>query len=322
MRFIVYGVGGIGGGLAVALADSGQDVIGIARGAQLDAIRKGGLRLLTPDGERHAHFPCVGGPEEIDLREGDMILLTMKSQDTAAALARLAECGLRDQPVFCFQNGVANERLAASMGMNTHGVTVMMPGTYLTPGTVAVHATPRLAILDIGRYPQGNDRDDHALAGALEAAGMACFVLDRVMDSKHGKLLLNLGNIIQAALGAGEPADDLTGPVRAEARAVLAAAGIAWDDKDASDPRRETLLRSGEIEGVPRPGGSTLQSLLRGTGSVETDYLNGEIVELGKAHGVETPLNAALVALGRRMAREGLAPGSIGRDALEGLLGR
>nr|WP_281070704.1 ketopantoate reductase C-terminal domain-containing protein [Oceaniglobus trochenteri] len=142
------------------------------------------------------------------------------------------------------------------------------------------------------------------------------------MDSKHGKLLLNLGNIIQAALGAGEPADDLTGPVRAEARAVLAAAGIAWDDKDASDPRRETLLRSGEIEGVPRPGGSTLQSLLRGTGSVETDYLNGEIVELGKAHGVETPLNAALVALGRRMAREGLAPGSIGRDALEGLLGR
>ena len=66
MRFIIYGVGAIGGTVAAALSLSGGEVVGIARGAQLDAIRSGGLLLRTPDKEVRTRFSCVADPAEID----------------------------------------------------------------------------------------------------------------------------------------------------------------------------------------------------------------------------------------------------------------
>jgi 2-dehydropantoate 2-reductase len=65
----------------------------------------------------------------------------------------------------------------------------------------------------------------------------------------------------------------------------------------------------------PRPGaGSTWQSLARGAGSIEVDFLNGEITLLGRLHGVPTPANETLQVLADRMAREQQAPGSISPD--------
>ena len=57
MRIIVYGVGAIGGTVAAALALAGQEVVGIARGAQLAAIRAGGLLLRTPEQAARARVP-------------------------------------------------------------------------------------------------------------------------------------------------------------------------------------------------------------------------------------------------------------------------
>ena len=74
-----------------------------------------------------------------------------------------------------------------------------------------------------------------------------------------------------------------------------------------------------EIAGRPRAGSSSWQSLARGTGAIETDYLNGEIVLLGRLHGVPTPLNAALCAVAGRYARQGGASGRArGRRAAGG----
>ncbi len=75
------------------------------------------------------------------------------------------------------------------------------------------------------------------------------------------------------------------------------------------------------VAGAMRFGGSSTQSLQRGTPSIETDYLNGEIVLLGRLHGVPTPVNAALVALGQRLIAERLEPGAISRDELAAALG-
>ena len=75
----------------------------------------------------------------------------------------------------------------------------------------------------------------------------------------------------------------------------------AADDPDRGlDDRRADLLQLGMIGGQTRPGGSSWQSLRRGTGDIETDYLNGEIVFLGRMHGVATPANAMI----QRLARE------------------
>jgi 2-dehydropantoate 2-reductase len=317
MRFIIYGVGAIGGTVAAALALSGHEVVGIARGAQLKAIQDNGLLLRTPEKAARATFPCVADPTDIALRPDDAILLTMKTQDTVAALERLRAAGGNAQPIFCMQNGVANERFALRLFPNVHGVTVIMPAGYATPGEVNAFSTPRHGVFDIGRYPKGRDEHDEALAQALEAANIAAFVTPEVMQSKYGKLILNLGNILEATLGPDVDAKRFAALLRAEAEAAFSAAGIAWRDVGAADPRREQLMRPRPIEGVGRSGNSSAQSLSRGTGSIETDYLNGEIVLLGRLHGVPAPANAYFVGLSTRMVRDRLKPGAITQDEVE-----
>src|SRR5258706_12620362 len=113
MRYVVYGAGGIGGGIGGRLAQHGRDVTLIARGAHHDAIRDHGLRLADPEGEDRVSVPVVDHPGQVDLADGDVVILAMKSQDTEAALRALAEVAPPGITVACAQNGVENERLAA-----------------------------------------------------------------------------------------------------------------------------------------------------------------------------------------------------------------
>jgi hypothetical protein len=116
----------------------------------------------------------------------------------------------------------------------------------------------------------------------------------RALPLLRGKLLINLGNALEASLGRGNDRGDWPERVRAEAEGVLRAAGLAWDDVGMDSPRRKALMQMGDVPGEARFGGSTTQSLVRGTGRVETDYLNGEIAWLARLHGQEAPLNAFL----------------------------
>ena len=70
------------------------------------------------------------------------------------------------------------------------------------------------------------------------------------------------------------------------------------------------------IPGRERHGSSTYQSFARGDTSTEIDWLNGEIVLLGRLHGVPTPINEALCALARDAAAHGAAPRSIQIEAV------
>src|SRR5690606_8198231 len=99
------------------------------------------------------------------------------------------------------QNGVANERAALRLFPNVYGITVMMPSDYVTTGEVNCYGSPRLGIFEIGRYPHGRDAAAEALGAALESAGIAAFVEEDVMAGKHGKLLHNLANVMEAARG-------------------------------------------------------------------------------------------------------------------------
>ena len=90
---------------------------------------------------------------------------------------------------------------------------------------------------------------------------------------------------------------------------MLAAAGIDNVSAEEDRARRGDLLRMRPVEGRRREGGSSWQSLARGTGTIEADYLNGEIVLLGRLHGVPTPANALLQRLANQGAAEGRPPG-------------
>ena len=82
--------------------------------------------------------------------------------------------------------------------------------------------------------------------------------------------------------------------------------------------RRRAMSRPSEAAGGSRrAGGSSWQSVARRAGSIETDYLNGEITLLGRLHGVPTPANAAMQRIAARMVRERMAPGSIGVEEIE-----
>lgn len=321
MRIIVHGVGAVGGTVAAGLALAGQEVVGIARGRQLAAIRQDGLTLVSPEAEQCARFDCVGDPSELTLRDDDVILLTTKTQDTPAALAQLRAAGIHDQAIFCAQNGVENERLAARLFPNVHAVTVMLPAEYTEPGRVLAYGTPRHGIFEFGRYPGGLDATDEAVARILSAGGVECFTSPAPMEGKYGKLLMNLGNIVEAALGRGDHTAPVTAKLRAEGAAILEAAGIAWRDAGDEDGRRKALMQPGEIAGARRIGSSSTQSLARGSGSIETDYLNGEIALLARLHGTEAPLNAWFAATGARLAREGRKPGCLTLDDVRAALG-
>jgi 2-dehydropantoate 2-reductase len=75
-----------------------------------------------------------------------------------------------------------------------------------------------------------------------------------------------------------------------------------------------------KINGTERGGGSSWQSLTRGTGSIEADYLNGEIVLLGREFGVPTPVNEVLQRLANQAARERRTPGSLTADEVLALV--
>ncbi|HYD10103.1 MAG TPA: ketopantoate reductase C-terminal domain-containing protein, partial [Acidimicrobiales bacterium] len=116
-----------------------------------------------------------------------------------------------------------------------------------------------------------------------------------------------------------------TGPlyerVRAEGEGVLRAAGIAFATAEEDAERRGDILQMKPIDGAMRGGGSTWQSLARGTGTVEADLLNGEIVLLGRLHGVPTPANALFQRLATEAARERKPPGHLTAEEALGLLG-
>lgn len=315
MTFIIFGVGAIGGALAGKLAASGQPVAGIARGAQLQALKAGGLLLRTPDGDSRTRFPVAGDPAELSLAPDDVIFLTMKSQDTKGALEALAAAGVTTPAIVCAQNGVSNEREALRFFPNVYAMMVVMPATFVRPGEVVAFGGPKAGVFDIGRYPGGTDATAERICAALDKAGFAAFPTPDAMRSKYGKLIMNLGNVLDAAAGEAALSSDLGEAARQEARLVLKAAGIALSDAGgADDERRKQLMQMQPVPGAERVGSSSAQSLARGTGSIETEYLNGEIALLGRLNGVPTPINDGLVRLGRHLIAQKSKPGSLSLD--------
>ncbi|MBI2765706.1 MAG: 2-dehydropantoate 2-reductase [Chloroflexi bacterium] len=313
MRYIIYGAGAVGGVIGGRLAEHGHDVVLIARGAHLAAIRARGLELQSPNGSITLPIPAAGHPSEIEFRDGDLVMLAMKTQDTQDALTALEAAAGNDVPLLCCQNGIENERLALRRFANVYTTAVMLPATHLEPGIVQANSSLFSGILDIGRYPSGVDETATAIASALAASNFSANPEPNVMRRKYTKLLLNLGNAIGAICGEehGPAVDELGRRAREEALACYAAARIDFASDEEDRRRREGMMKIAPIAGQRRGGGSTWQSLQRGKRRLEVDYLNGEIVLIGRTHGVPTPTNEILRREANRLAREGLAPGAL-----------
>src|SRR5436190_8568565 len=227
MRFVVVGAGAVGGVVGGRLAQHDHDVVLVARGAHGAAIAADGLLIRSPDDEVRVHVPVVSHPSELTLTADDVVLLAVKGQDTPAALDGVAG-GPPDLSIACLQNGVDNERQVLRRTPNTYGVPVMLPGTYLEPGVVEASSAPISGILDVGRYPKGIDERAEAISAAFATSTFSSQPSSDIMRFKWAKLLMNLGNALEAAVGPIGRDSDLYPRARAEAEAVLQAAGIDY----------------------------------------------------------------------------------------------
>jgi 2-dehydropantoate 2-reductase len=321
MRYIIFGAGAIGGAIGGRLAAVEREVVLVARGAHLDALRSSGLSLRDPDGEIRPPVAVAGSITEAAPEAGDVVFLTMKTQDTEAALADLTGIAPPGVAIVCAQNGVENERLALRRSGDVHAMCVVLPASHTEPGVVRAESAPVSGVLDIGRYPDGVDSVDSRVVEDLRAASFDAHADPRVMRWKYTKLLSNLANALDAALGERvTDARDLRREARAEGMACYEAAGIEWARTEEEKAHRQALSPLRPVDGQRRGGGSSWQSLARGTGTIEADWLNGEIVLLGRLHGVPTPVNSMLQAMANRMARQRQRPGSLTVADLEALL--
>jgi 2-dehydropantoate 2-reductase len=324
MRYIVIGAGAIGGTIGGRLHEHGHEVVLVARGKHHEALRDSGLRLATPDGTLTLPIPA---DQDVALRADDVLMLAVKTQDTPAALDAWAAAAVEGGgiaaerlPLVCVQNAVENERLALRRFARVYGMCVWLPALHLEPGLVAAYGTPKSGMLQLGRYPSGVDQTAEEIAADLAGSGFAAFAVRDAMRWKYAKLLGNLGNAIEALCGPDTDSVEIHRRVRAEGRAVLDAAGIPYASAAEERAKRGDMVGVGEIDGIRRSGGSSWQSLAKQSGSIEADYLNGEVVLLGRLHDVPTPANATLQRLAGEFARDRRPPGSLSVDSLTALI--
>jgi 2-dehydropantoate 2-reductase len=315
MRYVVLGAGAVGGTVGGRLADAGHEVVLVARGEHAKAMQSDGLRLAMPNRTVVIRCPVVDDVGKLSLCDGDVLLLATKTQDTPALLDQLRAHD--ELPLFCIQNGVANERMALRRFERVYGVVVMLPAVLLEPGRIEAQGAPYSGLLDLGLAAGGVDELATSVASDLERSGFVSRAVPDVMRWKYAKLLRNVGNAVEALCGHDVGDDglrivaDIDRRARDEAEAAFAAAGIAWASDAQWAERRGEQVQHAPVEGRSRAGGSSWQSLARGAGSIEADYLNGEVVLLGRLHGVSTPVNATLQRLAHEAAQERRPPGHL-----------
>lgn len=336
-RYVIIGAGAIGGAVGGLLAHAGSEVLLVARGDHGRTMIDNGLTLRCPDVTFTVPAPTVTGPDGVRLRADDVLVLATKTHQADAAINQWADVEVYDGdqlvgraadqlPILTALNGVASEEIALRYFDRVYAVCVWFPAVMIDPGEVIVRAAPLRGVFHIGRYGETDDpAADAALLKTIRAdwlaAGCDVVLPDDVMAWKYRKLIGNLGNAFQALLGneldSSKGADDLAQAARAEARQVLDAAGITVTPDDEERAARQNAAQVRPVPGAPEQlGGSSWQSLMRGSGTIETDYLNGEIALIGRRIGHPAPVNARITALARHAARTGLRPGDITADQL------
>jgi 2-dehydropantoate 2-reductase len=301
--YVLYGAGAVGGVIGARLHGAGHGVTLVARGEHLERIRADGLRLDTADGVREVRCAATDTAADVDWSTGPVVILAVKSHQTAAALADLVRFAPSTTAVVCAQNGVANEPATLRLFPSTYAITVMLPSQHLEPGLVVQACHPVPGILDIGRFPGGTDSRCEQVAGDLRSAGFESEPRPDIMAWKYRKLVTNAVGDVSTVL-RGE-ADELKPRVRAEAEAVLTAAGVPLVSHEADLARRADLLQyRTDVKGPNSLG----QSLARGSAGTEVDFRAGEIVLLGRLHGVPTPVNQRIQREVHHQTRRGASP--------------
>src|SRR5450755_2309918 len=137
MRIAVVGAGGVGGGFGAALAKAGADVVFIARGAHLAAMKSEGLKVQGGRGESHL-VPTQATDDPASIGAVDIVLFCVKLWDVESAGAHIKPLIGPDTAVIPLQNGIdAPERLVPILGANAvMGGVAQISASIIAPGVI------------------------------------------------------------------------------------------------------------------------------------------------------------------------------------------
>ena len=335
MRFVMLGSGAIGGVVGGQLAKAGLDVLFVDPWREhVDAINRHGLQLRGVHGHHVVRAPAVTDIGQVSFRNGDVLVCSVKSFHTDAAMQAVRRTTSLELPVFCAQNGVRNEEMAARYFRQVHGVMVMIGAKRLVPGEV-VHTSA--GPLGIGTWPSGLSDVAREVAQAVSKTDIPAYTTEEIAVHKWNKMAVNLNNATFGLLGISGQEAHADPEVRAwmadvydEGVRVLRAAGIRFDgppglgtvEKRIEDLRGPAPAVAVPAAEEPKHRPSLWQDLYHRSGQVEADWFNGEIVRLGQAHGVPTPYSGLLLELITEMARSRERPGRYTVRELRSRLGR
>jgi len=332
MRIIVYGAGAVGSVIGGYLHNAGYETILVCSKSNAGAISRDGLQISGMKGDFVIQIPAVDTIEAVDFNKGDVVFLTMKTFDTQAAIEKVPQkaYGLN---IVCFQNAVQNEGVVSEKFRSVYGGVVFFGAKYLEPGRVTHVAENSLGI---GKYPNGTDPFVKSLCEMLTAAGFNTTSYPDIMAVKWSKLFRNLSNALFGITGMSllegikyEAPRMMMADILEEAKKVTDAEGIDIVPLAGQQPVDQmiTSLRKpgdrdfdvyGDEKMMLRP--STWQDLYLKRGRTEVDYLNGEIVRIGKKHDIPTPFNSLMVDIVTQMATEGIQPGAYTVEQLSRML--
>lgn len=317
MRVAVIGAGAIGGALAALLARAGHDVEVTARGANLAAIRAGGIRLVGAWGEYTA---TVVAGERIG-RMPELAIVATKAVDAPGAIRDNLEY-LRGIPVVVVQNGLAGIAAAAQAAPRADivGGLAVFAASFLEPGEVTITTGGPLYLgVAAGAHDVPARFAANVLGAVLEARIVADFA-----GAQWTKLIVNQVNAIPAITGLSVQAvianralrRVLTQSIRENIR-VARARGIRFAPMNGlgngilravgAAPlwlgQLLPLAMKRRMGSTPNPG-STQQSIRRGQ-PTEIDYLNGAVVDAAKGTPAGAPVNAVIVEMVHEVEKSG-----------------
>lgn len=321
MRVLVIGAGAIGCLIAARVVSSGQTTTLVGRPAVVEAVRARGLRVVDETGEHRAdgRLTVVSSIAEAFVepwQEYDLVVITVKSYDTAAVLEELTQVRSTPPPLLSLQNGVGNEELMAE----TVGRERVMAGILTTPVSVLEPALVRVERpsynLMLAEWVPGTLTElREATHYTLKEAGFHVTDTEPAAGVKWTKLLMNImGNATSAILDekpqrlfAQNDLVDLEIQAWREALAVMRAAGIR-PVKIGHYPFQwlgimlllvpqlllRYLLRQEVMAGRGEKWPSLRIDLEKGRGKTEVRWLNGAVASRGEALGIATPVNRVL----------------------------
>ena len=309
MRFLCFGAGAIGTYVGGSLALAGYEVVFIDRAEVTESVRKSGLHLQFPAGEKVVKEPQVKNSIEEALVTGPFYLaiLAIKSFDTQALLASLEPVWPILPTILSMQNGVENESLLTE----ALGQERVIPGivtsavSRIAPGCIVLERLRGIGIA-------GQNPLIRKLIPAVDQAGLKAKYYENPASMKWSKMLTNLLANATSAILDLTPLEILSDPglfrleiqMLSEALQVMAALGIpvtnlpdtpvkllVWIAQSLPTWLSQPLL----INSLGKGRGAKMPSfhidLHSGRGKSEVDFLNGAVVRFGQKTGVPTPVN-------------------------------